>query len=468
MDKMYLGIDIGTSSVKALAVSRERRVSASGKYPAGTSATEHDPKMLLAAVKEAIQGVLSQGVSPEDIGGIGMDGHGPSIVFVDEEGRAVTPIVTWQDRRAEEEMNALRSAIPGFMKDATSYEAKLLWFYRRYPELFTPGHTAMYPKDYVFFCLTGRRIMDHSTASTIAFYDYPKSSWEACEAFFPKDVMPEVIPAYSEGGRCVTPYALECGLKESTPIYPGGIDAFCEIVGAGGFSESIIVDGSGTSSCLSRRVPVVPGVKRHVLPDSALIQCSTNCSGQSYKWLGRLFDKEDLDSLQDKIDTSEPSGIIYLPYLIGERAPIFDGRATGLFFGLTLDTKKEDLLKALFEGVAFSLLHNIETMGEGVQRIRAVGGANSSEKWLQIKANVSGITIEQMAEKDAAALGSALLAALGSGDYDEKSLGELVSINKVIEPEPGAHEKYLKFFEIYKELYPALKEQMHVLSRLKE
>ena len=107
-------------------------------------------------------------------------------------------------------------------------------------------------------------------------------------------------------------------------------------------------------------------------------------------------------------------------------------------------------------------------MGEGVQRIRAVGGANSSEKWLQIKANVSGITIEQMAEKDAAALGSALLAALGSGDYDEKSLGELVSINKVIEPEPGAHEKYLKFFEIYKELYPALKEQMHVLSRLKE
>lgn len=466
MEEMFLGIDIGSSSVKAVAVSTQRMLSYRADYPVGTDSKEHSPKMLLDTVRDAIWGILNQGVAKESIRGIGLDGHGPSVVFIDKNGKPLSNIVTWQDQRSKVETDFFEKELEGFSKGASCYEGKLLWFYKRYPELFKQGYTALYPKDYVIYALSGERIMDHSTASTIAFYDDKEKNFSKCEKYFPSSVMPRIVPAYKEGPRANTEYANSCGLN-NIPICPGGIDSFCEIIGAGGLSSDVIIDGSGTSSCLSRIIKEEPKRSKHILKDYSLVQKTTNSSGLSYKWFGNIIGKDTIGSLSQEINTNVPSGLIYLPYLNGERCPIYDEKASGVFLGLNTSTTNTSMLQGLFEGVSFSILSCIEEINDGsVENIYAVGGANKNETWLQIKANITGMNYHLMKESDGAALGSALLPAMDIGGYNKKELLSLLKVEKTIKPEPKMKEKYAPYYEIYKNSYKNLKNNMHTLYEL--
>lgn len=474
---MFLGIDLGSSSVKAMAVSESGVRKAREGYPAGTSAYEHDAGMVAGTVRDALLSLFSQGVRAEEIQAVGLCGHGPSVVFVDAGGRAVTPIVTWQDKRAYREAEQLQAAIPGFTKDGTSYEAKLLWFYRHRPHLFQQGAAALYPKDYLLHLLCPGPVMDSSTASTFCFYDASRRSWDGCDPFFPKEIMPRVVNSWACAGETSTAYAASCGLVPGTPVYPGGIDSFCEAVGAGGFRPETAVDGSGTSTCLTRTVAggmvlrgsLVPPERlpEHVLPDARLLIHMLSCTGLSYEWFSTLFTPEAAAALQAQVVPERPVPLLYLPYLSGERFPVFDDRASGAFLGLRPDTDRAQLLQGLFQGVALAVDQNFALMGEGIRKVRAVGGANRSPAWLQIKANVTRLPYEQMAEADASALGAALVAALGSGAFDSRQLERLVRVERVFEPQPGSFAGYGALQQLYKSLYGSVRESLHGLFELR-
>lgn len=475
---MFLGIDLGTSSVKVMAVSEAGVRKARAGYPPGTGAFEHDAGMVADTVREALLALFAQGVRAEEIQAIGLCGHGPSVVFLDENCRAVTPIVTWQDKRAYREAEQLQAAIPGFTKDGTSYEAKLCWFYRHRPDLFQQGAIALYPKDYLLHLLCPGPVMDSSTASTLAFYDASRRSWDGCDPFFPKEIMPRVAESWVCAGETSTAYAASCGLVPGTPVYPGGIDSFCEAVGAGGFSPDTAVDGSGTSTCLTRTVAggmaltgsLIPPERlpEHVLPDAKFLIHMLSGTGLSYEWFSSLFTPEATAALQAQVVPERPVPLLYLPYLSGERFPVFDDRASGVFLGLRPDTDRAELLQGLFQGAAFAIAQNFALMGEGIRKVRAVGGANRSAPWLQIKANATNLPYEQMAEPDASALGAALIAALGSGAYDSRQLERLVQVTRVFEPQAGSLAAYEALKTLYGSLYGSVRESLHGLFGLRE
>lgn len=465
---MVLGIDLGSSSVKVMAVSQNQRYSAKASYPADIDPCVHPVNEVEAAVIRGIQTLFqTTPIRPEEIEAIGMCGHGPSIVFLDGEGTPLTPIITWQDSRALEESRMLGEKLPGFHKDGTSYEAKLCWFYTHHPELFVDGVQAFYPKDYFLYRLCGRRIMDSSTASTIAFYDRAGHHWEHCTPFFPPCVMPEVFPSWERAGETGTEFSRACGLPDHIPVVGGGIDSFCEAVGAGGVRDGIVVDGTGTSTCLTLCMKQDGIHSEHVLPGLALETPMLSWTGASYRWISRLFPETDMQALQEAISPTKPINALYLPYLSGERSPINDDCATGVFVGLRPDTGKKELLHTVMQGVAFAVAQNLALMSCKVEKVRAVGGGNSSKLWLQMKANASGLCYEQMKENDAGAFGAALLAAYGIGRYTIEDLEQMLEISQVMQPETEYQAEYQALLRDYSGLYPKLKELYSSMYQLR-
>lgn len=455
---MFLGVDIGSSSIKVMAIDGVKHYKAKAEYPSGTSPYEHAAEVVKGTIAEAIQNLFKETpVKPEDIQALALDGHGPSIIFTDEKGDALTPLVTWQDKRASEESKMLESLIPGYHKDGTAYEAKLVWFAKHHPELFREGVQAYYPNCYIIRCLCGISILDSSTASTLIYYDRKNKSWEPCREFFDPCVMPDVFPSWETVGYTCTEFSRACGLPDGVAIVPGGIDSFCEAIGAGGIREGIVVDGSGTSTCLTFCKPQDGVSAEHVLPGLALECAMQSSTGSSYKWVSSLFPETDMMALQEKIDAKKPVDLIYLPYLVGERSPINDDDATGVFLGLTPNTDQKDMLQAVMQGVAFATAQNLDLMHGEVKKLRGVGGANSSPLWLQIKANSAGIPVEQMEENDAASFGSALLAAYGNGNYTLDEVEKLLGVKRVVEPQDAQKEQYKKLRKAYENLYPAIK-----------
>ena len=247
-----LGMDIGTGSVKAVLLSaggvKEYREPYPGCRGTGTGSGpgpgRQDPGALRAALKALLSRIgAEEPVLMRELNGICIDGHGPSIIFIDGRGAPVSEIITWQDRSAAAEADELREKVPGFTKDGTGYEAKVLRGVREHPEWAEPGCTVLYPKDYAVLLLTGERIIDRSAASTIYFYAAPGYTQVDGRGLVPEDVFPKAVNSWEAAGTAGTEFSRECGLPSGTPVYAGGIDAFCEAVGAGG----------GRRGCGSRR-----------------------------------------------------------------------------------------------------------------------------------------------------------------------------------------------------------------------
>ncbi len=420
---MFLGIDLGTSSVKVMAVSEAGVRKARAGYPPGTSAYEHDAGMVADTVREALQSLFAQGVRAEEILAVGLCGHGPSVVFLDASGEAVTPIVTWQDKRAYREAEQLQAAIPGFTKDGTSYEAKLCWFYRHRPDLFQQGYTALYPKDYLLHLLCPGPVMDSSTASTLAFYDASRCSWDGCDAFFPKEIMPRAVDSWACAGETSTAYAASCGLVPGTPVYPGGIDSFCEAVGAGGFSPDTAVDGSGTSTCLTPpwrgegpHGQLIPGgLPEHVLPAP---NCSSHASGPGFPTSG--FFPVHAGGNRRAPGAGRPGAhvpLLYLPYLSVER---FRCSTTGLgrLFGPRPDTDRAELLQGCSRR---GLRHRPEfrLMGEASARSGRGGREPQPRPGLR-QGQRDEPAYEQRRSRTRRRSARRYVAALGSGAYDSR------------------------------------------------
>jgi ribulokinase len=508
-----IGIDIGTQSTKALLCDAGGEIvsqHSSGYHPDTPQPlwAEQWPAVWLDAVIECLAGCVTSaraavgGFEPKAVRAICISSlYGGSGIPVDDKMQPLHPCLIWMDRRASKEVDWVRANLDvESLQDITgngidSYYGftKMLWLKNNKPDVWRRTHYLLPPNSFVIHALTGEVAVDRSSAGNIGgIYDQHTATWSSemlGKLGIPAAMMPQRLVASSDVvGGLTAKAAQQTGLVAGTPVVAGGVDAAVATLAAGVTRSGQHVAMIGSSMCWgfisqdtdARRglisMPAVFGDAKDKYVFGGAIT-----AGASVTWFRDNFCREIAAAaeasgadMHDLLDTGARNidegaeGVQFLPYLMGERSPIWDGKASGAFVGLSLYHKRDHLYRAVLEGISFALRHNIETGAKGGAAIDdhliVVGGAAHSDLWMQIIADVTGrevFTIEQEVE---AAMGAALLAAYGVGLVDSEDVrrGWITLIPRA-KPKPHASKNYDRLFEIYKALYPALKNQMHDL-----
>jgi ribulokinase len=505
-----IGIDIGTQSTKALLCDARGRIAAQHAvaYQPDTPQpawAEQWPQVWLDAVIETIRGCVSRaragtpGFDRAQVRAICIDSlYGGSGIPVDAALEPLHPCRIWMDRRAEAEVDWVRAhvdvqrlgEITGNGVDSYYGFTKMLWLRNHRPEVFERTRWFLPPNAFVIQRLTGEIAVDRSSAGNIGgVYDYRAGGWshEATAMLgIPLASLPERLVASSDVVGGLTPAAArELDLVAGTPVVAGGVDAAVATLAAGVTSSGQHVAMIGTSMCwgfVSRSVDARHGLisMPHVFGDGDLyVFGGAITAGSAVAWFrdnccrdtlaaaaSRGLDAHDLLDVEARDLPPGADGVMFLPYLMGERSPVWDGKASGAFAGLSLYHKREHLYRAVLEGVTFALRHNIEAGTKGAERLDdnliVVGGAAHSDLWMQIIADVTGRTVLTIEEEVEAAMGAALLAAHGAGlaTADDVSRG-WVHLRPRAVPDGGATRAYDEVYAIYKSLYPAMRPTMH-------
>ena len=506
MGELLLGIDIGTSACKAAVFDLQGKViaQASSSYPVYYPApgyVEQNPMEWWEGVSQAIREVLGEGkFGAEDIAGIGLDGQSWSAIPVDKSGKVLHNTPIWMDTRASEICARVTEqigferifSISGNALAPTYSTPKILWFREYKPEVYRNTYKFLQSNSFIAYKLTGAMTQDISQGYGLHMFNMEKEVYDdaRCEEFgIARELLPDLYPCHQVIGEVTREAAAATGLKPGTPVVAGGLDAACGTLGAGvaavGQTQEQGGQAGGMSICVDRALSHPKLIlSPHVVPELWLLQGGTVGGGGSIKWFSEQLgaseaEQEKLTGVSAfKIMDDEAAGIqagseglIFLPYMSGERSPLWDKNAKGVFFGLGYDKTRAHMIRAVMEGCAYSLLHNIKTAEEsGVYTdiLNAMGGAANSRLWTQIKADVTGKVFRVPSSDTATTLGAAILAGVGTGAY--KSFSEAVtgtiSMGRTHEPDMKAHAVYKKYYEIYLEIYDKLKGTMQKISNL--
>jgi len=504
---LLLGIDVGTSGLKAVVYDAEEAspvAFASGEYPLEfpfRGAVEQDARLwwkaTVAALSSLKQKLAERGRNLGEIRAVGVGGQGWSCLPVDEKGEPLRPSMIWLDRRAEEECDYLRREfgdnaileISGNRIDPAYVTPKQLWLKKHQPQIFRKARYFLQSESYIVFKLTGRFTQNLSSGYGFYFFDIARGEWRADIAErmgIPIEKHPEIYDCSEVVGEVTTESAEETGLRRGTPVVAGGLDAACATLGAGVYLRGQTQDQGGTAGGMSicvdeplRHPDLILGF--HVVPRMWLLQGGTVAGGASLNWFRDTFgvspdlksqnpDADDFELLSMEAAESEAGsgGVIFLPYLAGERSPLWDSAACGVFFGLSFTTKRCQIVRAVMEGAAFALRHNLETaatVGAEVTELYGVGGATRSEVWCQIKSDITGKPMHIPSISEGTTLGAAILAGKGVGVFREIADGVRLMVKRSRSHLPRAELKsiYDRLYGIYLKLYPALRESMHSL-----
>lgn len=493
MPPHLLGIDLGTSACKAelFGVNGDLIGSAIAKYPLHRLAplwAEQDPQDWWDAAKLAIGEVLASTRIPASmIEGIGIGGTTNGHVLLDKKASVLRRAIIWQDRRATEEAEWLRSRISPDAQirfwgtllpiDSSITPARILWIKKHEPATLEATDRMLQPKDYLNFKLTGEDATDLVSSKTMTNLKEKRY----CDEFFsllaiPKSIMPVAHEPHEVIGEVSTTAAAETGLTKGTPVVAGCIDAWCNILGVGAIKHGLASDTAGTSEVISVMScrPVFTQIL-NVIPSFGLFVLNgpTQSGGDSLRWFRDAFVRQvddqgasHYDILDKEVQSVEPGagGLVFLPYLQGERAPVWDSHAKGVFIGITKLHSRPHFTRAVMEGVAFSVRHVLDTaelVGHlQVSEVRLSGRASQSQTWNRIKADVTGRQLIKTDQLETGTLGAAMLAGIGAGLYRgyEHAAQECVHISAVFEPDIRNHDRYFDLFQVYKDLYPCLKE----------
>lgn len=488
MASQLLGIDIGTSACKVAVFDENGTVLATANkdykvyYPkAGYAEQDADEwwKAICAAIKE----VLSyDNVNANDIAGVGVDGQSWSAIPVDKSGTPLCKTPIWMDTRARDickeiketvgEDNIFDVAGNDFLPSYST--PKMIWFKRNCPEVFNKTTFFLQSNSYIVFKLTGVYSQDLSQGYGLHFFNMKTLSYDnslAKEMGLSTSCVPDLYRCDEIVGKITKEAAELTGLTEGTPVVAGGLDAACGTLGAGvylpGQTQEQGGQAGGMSICTDEALSDIKLIlSTHVVPGMWLLQGGTVGGGGTLKWFKQEFGKDmsfdDLTAEAEKIPVGS-DGVVFLPYMAGERSPIWNPDAKGVFYGLSFDKTKGHMIRALMEGVAFSLNHNLETAscaGAKVGVMNAMGGSANSWLWTQIKADVTGCTIQVPASDTATTLGAAILAGVGCGLYDSyaDAVDRTIEITRVHRPNMDNHEIYKKSMDLYLQIGNALKD----------
>lgn len=491
-----LGIDVSTTATKALLIDGAGAVvgTASSTYGYETPRplwSEQDPELWWTATIDAVAQVLdSTGISGRDVESIGLTGQMHGSVLLDGKGQVVRPAILWNDQRTAAECDEIRRVVGRDRlihitgNDAlTGFTApKLAWVQRHEPENWAKVAHILLPKDYVRFRLTSIYAVDVAGGSGTILFELAKRTWSP-EVLELLEIDPQLLPPTFEGpattGTVTAAAAEATGLASGTPVVGGGGDQSANAIGVGAVRAGIVALSLGTSGVVFATTdgPQVEPNGRvhsfcHAVPERWHMMGVMLSAAGSLRWLrDSIAPDRSFDELVDGASQVPPGsdGLLFLPYLTGERTPHPDPAARGAFIGLTVRHDLRHLTRAVLEGVAFGLRDGLDLMTEtGVpapRQVRASGGGTRSALWRQILADVLEAEIAIVPTEEGAAFGAALLAAVGVGWFStvEESCDGVVSVRPSATPGPDV-EMYRQAHQLYGALYPALAPTFHLMG----
>lgn len=456
---ILLGIDVGTSGAKVVATDLEGRLVRSGtaRYGTRVDADDGGAEQQADSWWEAITSVAPRVVAGDHVLGVAVTSQAPTLVPVDDEGRATGPALTWLDRRAVAEAREIAEIAPGHRNGADPFfgTAKLPWLLRHWPRVGARTHHVLSANGYVAARLTGRISLDDSTASLMQAFDESTGTFD--ERLRGRGLGIELLPPIMKTTDvigAVTPRAAAAtGIPAGTPVAAGAVDSVGSALEAGALEiGDPLVDMTGFSSATVLAVPAgthVPGFihERHCLPGVDLLITAQVTAGATVDWVNRLAGGgRDLREATTLLARPRPSRLTTVPSFAGERTPTWNTRARGVIDGVDLATDGEEIMLSVLEGNSMELADDVAELrarGFSVDRVLGTGGGAASAAWLQIKADVLGVPVLHPRVGHGAAQGASYLAGLAVGVHDQSSLRRFAAdIDQEFTPDAELHARY--------------------------
>ncbi len=496
---LLLGLDISTTGAKALLLDEAGQVVSSATSPLTLSTprplwSEQAPKDWWAGISKSIRLALTQvGLPSSEIAAIGLTGQMHGLVLLDENGEVLRPAILWNDQRTGRQCDEIRARlgkdrlirITG--NDAlTGFTApKILWVQQNEPEIWAKTRHILLPKDFIRYKLTGEFAIDKAGGAGTILFDLKTRTWSE-EVTTALEIPPSLLPATFEGpeitGWISQEAASETGLTAGTPVVGGGGDQAAQAVGVGAVQPGIIALTLGTSGVVfaATEEPLIEPEGRlhafcHAVPDRWHFMGVMLSAAGSLQWYrDTFFPDADFDELVSEAESAPLGceGLLFLPYLTGERTPHPDPLARGAFVGLTIRHNRDHVTRAVLEGVSFGIKDSFELIRASglaaVEQVRISGGGARSATWRQIMANVLGAELVTVNTTEGAAFGAALLAGVGAGLYASvpEACQATIQVTGRTTPEQRAMAEYERFYARYRALYPALASEFKAMATL--
>ena len=494
-----LGLDVGTTGVKAILIDHEGRIVASATSEVALHTphplwSEQNPKDWWEAAVRSIRTTIETAkIDSESIRGIGLTGQMHGLVLLDDGGNVLRDAILWNDQRTGSQCETITRKIgfekllqltgnpvlPGFTAP------KLLWVKENEPGNYKKIAGFLLPKDYIRFKLTGNSATDVSDASGTSLFQVPDRKW--CEPVLdaleiPQKWTPECFESSEITGNVNQSAAEQTGLAKGTPVIAGAGDQAAQAIGTGLYREGTISVTLGTSGVVfaPTKKPLIDQQGRlhsfcHATDDTWHVMGVMLSAGGSFRWLrdtvceaeSKIARQKDIDpyevmTLKAKEVPPGSEGLIFLPYLSGERTPYPDPNAKGSFAGLTLRHGKAHMIRSVVEGICFGLrdcFELIRALDLCPENVRVSGGGANSDLWRQILADVLNVSVVRVNHTQGAALGAAMLAGVGSGIFKniEQACGQIINETDIVDPVQANRLVYEDSYAFYRGLYPALK-----------
>lgn len=481
---IYIGIDLGTSAVKLLAMDENGIIQkvVTKEYPLyfpypGWS--EQNPEDWY---KQTIQGLkeLAAAIDTSEIAGIGVGGQMHGLVTLDSENQVVRPAILWNDGRTGKQTEYLNEVIG--KKKLSAYTAniafagftapKILWMKENEPENFEKTAKIMLPKDYITYKLSGTFCTDYSDASGMLLLDVKNKCWSSemldiCG--IKREQLPDLFESYEVVGTIKREMAEVLGIPQNVKIVAGAGDNAAAAVGTGTVGEgqcNISLGTSGTIFISSKNFGVDENNALHSFDHADgyyhLMGCMLSAASCNKWWMDEILETKEYQKEQDNIRKLGENHVFFLPYLMGERSPHNDPDARAMFVGMSMDTTREDMTQAVMEGVIFGLRDSLEVakkLGISIARTKICGGGAKSSLWKEMTANIMNMEVDIIETEEGPGYGGAILSAVGCGAFAdvETAVKQLVKVVGTVKPDAGLVEKYEQKYQKFREFYPAVK-----------
>lgn len=504
--KHFIGIDIGTTNCKVLLMNNDGVVTDAESITYTFDQpqigwSEQAPDLWTNALEQCMQTLMGRQSNPITIAGVGLSGQMHGMTALDENGDVLRPCILWNDQRNQTECDELVALAGGdaALRSMTNNPmlvgftaGKIRWFQKNEPDLFAKTKIILNPKDYIRYCLTGVMATEVSDASGTGLFDVANRQWSS--TLLQKIGIDETILAPCYESTVVSAHVSEQGAERfaipaGTPVVGGGGDAVIQTLGSGVCQSGMMQTTIGTAGIAAAMGDMALAntegriqVSCNVLPDTWHYMGVSLSSGSALQWWKNTLNwqKDDIsyDALSQAAETVKigSDGLIFLPYLMGERCPWPDPTARGAFIGLRANHTTENLCRAVFEGLTFALLDMMSLMkdedsaqkssAKGV--IYASGGGSQSDFWNQMQADVFGVPVAVTRNSEhGGALGAAIVAAIGTKDWTVDKIEKVFQEEKTWQPDGQKHKAYAPYFALYQDLYQSLQTvnvRLHTLN----
>ncbi len=480
----YIGIDLGTSAVKLLLMNAKGEVVdiVAKEYPIyypKHGYSEQDPNDWLQAVVCGIKELI-KGVDSNLLKGISIAGQMHGLVILDEHDEVIRNAILWNDNRSTKQVSYLNEKIgkniisnyTGNIAFAGFSAPKILWLKENEPKNFAKIKKIMLPKDYIIYKLSGEFATDVSDVSGMLLFDvknrcYSKEMLDICS--INESLLPKVYESYEKVGEIKDSIKEELGIKGNVIIGAGAGDNAAAAIGTGTVGENKCNISLGTSGTVfissgEFRVDSFNSLHSFLHADGKyhLLGCILSAASCNKWWMDDILKTNEYEKEQKDITILAGNEVFFLPYLMGERSPHNDSNIRGAFLGLSMDTSREVMTKAVLEGVCFAIRDSIEvakSLGIRLNTARICGGGAKSILWKNLLSNIIDLTLETIEVEEGPAYGAAILAAVANKEYDsvKEAVSYIIKLKEVIKPDKALVLEYNKKYEKFKKIYPALR-----------